>query len=133
MNCSNMATVTVTVAGLADGPVAGVGTAGEVGADVAVDEGGAMTPTVRGGGVVGGEHPAVGRPISIIPVARTAIMQDPVLRSTRVPAQSWHGCPIQAMPTCPFHEELKCIVTVHRDPAPLLKVELGGSRRRATA
>ena len=65
------------------------------------------------------------RPISITPVARTGIMEDPVLRSTRVPAESWHGCPIQAMPTCPFHEELKCVVTVHRDPAPLLKVELG--------
>ena len=125
MNCSNMATVTVTVAALAGGAVGSVGTADEVGADMAVVEGGAMTPGVWCGGVDGGEHPAVARPISITPVARTGIMEDPVLRSTRVPAESWHGCPIQAMPTCPFHEELKCIVTVHRDPAPLLKVEWG--------
>jgi hypothetical protein len=127
-----MDTVTVTAVALAGGDVEGVGTADGVGAEAAVDEGGAVT-TVGGGGVDGGEHPAVARPISITPVARTGIMEDLVLRSTRVPAQSWHGCPIQAMPTCPFHEELKCIVTVHRDPAPLLKVELGGSRRRATA
>ena len=115
----------MTVAGLAGGAVGSVGTADEVGADMAVVEGGAMTPGVWCGGVDGDEHPAVARPISITPVARTGIMEDPVLRSTRVPAESWHGCPIQAMPTCPFHEELKCIVTVHRDPAPLLKVELG--------
>jgi hypothetical protein len=95
---------------LAGGAVGSVGTADEVGADMAVVEGGAMTPGVSCGGD-GGEHPAVARPISTTPVARTGIMEartgimeDPVLRSTRVPAESWHGCPIQAMPTCPFHE-----------------------------
>ncbi|HEX7430524.1 MAG TPA: hypothetical protein VF328_27400, partial [Mycobacterium sp.] len=77
-----MATVTVTVAGLAGGAVGSVGTADEVGADMAVVEGGAMTPGVWCGGVDGDEHPAVARPISITPVARTGIMEDPVLRST---------------------------------------------------
>ena len=46
VNCSNMATVTVTVAALAGGAVGSVGTADEVGADMAVVEGGAMTPGV---------------------------------------------------------------------------------------
>ena len=105
MNCSNMDTFTVTALGLAGGAVAGVGTAGEVGADVAVDEGGAMTLRVGGGGVDGGEHPAVARPISITPAARSGIMDDPVLRSMRAPADSRHGCPIQAMPTWPFRRE----------------------------
>jgi len=132
-----MATVTVTEAGLAGGAVGSVGTADEVGADMAVVEGGAMTPGVSCGGD-GGEHPAVARPISTTPVARTGIMEDPGLRSTRVPAESWHGCPIQRCPLAPFMRvEMHC----HRPsrPCPVAQgrvghgVLVGAPRRDATS
>jgi len=100
-----MDTLTVTVLGLAGGDVAGVDTADGVGAEVAVDEGGAVTATFGGGGVEAGEHPAVARPISITPAARTGIMDDPVLRSTRAPADWGREYSMSAMPTWPFRRE----------------------------